>query len=189
MVEYFVAYAEPIVTCGEARLSVRRPARAPANGGHTIDFRRVAARSVTPLEDRRDASPYPRLLARSLGVPPPSGPLESPEPVAISSRPVPAAAGVWSSSRPSNGRGNRARHITPPHQPGAALRDQPRLPLTSRRTPPLRGMRQNALFSTTRLNMSRGQLPIHGPPHQVPADPSAEPVSPSSQTSKTRNPH
>ena len=64
-------------------------------------------------------------------------------------------------------------------------------------TPPLRRMRPYALFaklSATGPNMSRGQLPIHAPPdekshQQVPADASAQPVSPSPQQSKTSNPH
>jgi hypothetical protein len=51
----------------------------------------------------------------------------------ITSRPVPAAAGACSSSRPSSAGGNPARHLTHLHQPGASPRDPARLALISRR--------------------------------------------------------
>ena len=51
----------------------------------------------------------------------------------IGSRPVPAAAGACSSSRPSSDGCNPARRLTRPHQPGASRRDPARLALTSRR--------------------------------------------------------
>ena len=54
-----------------------------------------------------------------------------------------------------------------PHQPGASLVTRHGLRSSHAATPPLRRMRQYTLFakiSATGLNMSRGQLPIHGPP-------------------------
>ena len=51
----------------------------------------------------------------------------------ITSRPVPAAAGACSSSRPSSDGGNPAPHLTHLHQPGASPRDPARLALISRR--------------------------------------------------------
>jgi hypothetical protein len=51
----------------------------------------------------------------------------------ITSRPVPAAAGACSSSRPSSDGGNPARHLTQLHQPGASPRDPARLAPISRR--------------------------------------------------------
>ena len=66
----------------------------------------------------------------------------------IISRPVPAAAGACSSSRPSSAGGNPARHLTHLHQPGASPRDPARLALISRRNTaiatnaPIRALRQ-----------------------------------------------
>ena len=72
----------------------------------------------------------------------------------IAFRPVPAAAGACSSSRPSSDGGNPARHLTQLHQPGAFPRDPARLALISRRNTavaanaPIRALRQDQRNST-----------------------------------------